>query len=218
MPVDLAPLYQKIQKSGLKASKNAPVSKGIHEIRKHCKKVNALRKLVHSSAPNRKIKKIKKALEEFREKDVERILHHQKPASDSSKKAKDALREARRKWASLDPPSTGQKTERMLEKRLRGSFGKVIRWRKKCRRTGSDEDFHEWRQKTKDLQYQMEILGLSERPLHSRLKEVGDVLGQAHDLYVLNKSPARMKALYKKALGLGARLRFTVSDATVKFH
>ena len=56
-------------------------------------------------------------------------------------------------------------------------------------RDGSDESFHEWRKRTKDLRYGIELLARAwpetMQPMAESAKHLTDLLGNDHDLAVL---------------------------------
>jgi CHAD domain-containing protein len=97
--------------------------------------------------------------------------------------------------------------------------------------TGKAEDFHEWRKRAKDLYYQVRMLCRiwpeQMDAIESELEQLGDFLGDAHDLVLLAgpegakelpKEPKedaealialaqkRQKELQMQALALGAKL------------
>jgi CHAD domain-containing protein len=103
-------------------------------------------------------------------------------------------------------------------------------WRM-AQQTGKSEHFHEWRKRAKDLYYQVRLLCRIWREqmdaMESELKQLGDFLGDAHDLFLLAgpegakelpKAPKeetgalialaqkRQKELQMRALALGAKL------------
>jgi CHAD domain-containing protein len=76
-----------------------------------------------------------------------------------------------------------------IENGLRDAYAKGRRAMKRAMKTPSDDALHEWRKRTKDLRYQLELVaGVSRKalaPLAERAKRLTDLLGDDHDLCVL---------------------------------
>ncbi len=72
-----------------------------------------------------------------------------------------------------------------LEKGLRRSYGRARRRLARVQKTGEAVDFHDWRKRTKELNYQIELLahGLSGEvgALRDRISDVATELGQVTD-------------------------------------
>jgi CHAD domain-containing protein len=72
----------------------------------------------------------------------------------------------------------------VLESDLRRTYRQGrYRMRRVARGKGGAHGAHEWRKRVKDLRYAAEILGL--RPVARRADELGELLGEEHDLVVL---------------------------------
>ncbi len=103
-----------------------------------------------------------------------------------------------------------------LEPGLARAYRRGRRCFQACRKGASDEEFHEWRRRIKDLQYFTELLTfLAPHRLGQRLKRiarVADALGDAHDLVELRNGLTAAHSPVQRgrpatAPGLGGALR-----------
>jgi CHAD domain-containing protein len=89
------------------------------------------------------------------------------------------LRERAQRWELPERPGIA-----IVENDLRRVYRQgQARMRRVARGKGGAHASHEWRKRVKDLRYSAEILGL--RPLAHRADELGELLGEEHDLAVL---------------------------------
>src|SRR5271163_1342934 len=89
------------------------------------------------------------------------------------------LRERAQRWELPERPDIA-----VVENDLRRVYRQgQARMRRVARGKGGAHASHEWRKRVKDLRYAAEILRL--RPLAHRADELGEVLGEEHDLAVL---------------------------------
>jgi CHAD domain-containing protein len=90
-----------------------------------------------------------------------------------------SLRERAQRWNLPERPGIA-----LVEKDLRWIYRQGYdRKGRVARGKGGARKLHEWRKRVKDLRYAAEILGLG--PLARRAEELGDLLGEEHDLVVL---------------------------------
>jgi CHAD domain-containing protein len=85
-----------------------------------------------------------------------------------------------------------------LERGLARSERRVRRALARALETQTEEDFHEWRKRVKELRYQIELLAAgSGKELKAREKELGNLaeeLGQVTDVIVLRRELERLQA------------------------
>jgi CHAD domain-containing protein len=97
-----------------------------------------------------------------------------------------ALRRARKAADELTLSGRGRKGVRRGLKRSRARLDEAFR---AAERERTDEAFHDWRKRAKDLRYQLELLArpktASAGRLAEGLKRLTDLLGEDHDLAVL---------------------------------
>ncbi len=110
------------------------------------------------------------------------------------------LRERAQRWELPERPGIA-----IVENDLRRVYRQGrARMRLLARGKGGAHASHEWRKRVKDLRYGAEILGL--RPLAHRADELGEVLGEEHDLAVLAALlPPPGRAPFKGKRGKRAR-------------
>ena len=110
------------------------------------------------------------------------------------------LRERAQRWELPERPGIA-----VVENDLRRVYRQGrARMRRVARGKGGAHASHEWRKRVKDLRYGAEILGL--RPLAHRADELGEVLGEEHDLAVLAALlPPPGRAPFKGKRGKRAR-------------
>jgi CHAD domain-containing protein len=111
-----------------------------------------------------------------------------------------SLRERAQQWNLPERPGIA-----LVEKDLRWIYRQGYdRKGRVARGKGGARKLHEWRKRVKDLRYAAEILGL--RPLARRAEELGDLLGEEHDLVVLAAQlPPPGQAPFKGKRGRRAR-------------
>lgn len=110
-----------------------------------------------------------------------------------------ALRAAVRRMAGvpakLERAGGGAVTWEWLAPGLKRVYRRGKRAWQVCRAGGDDADFHAWRRRVKDLQYQVELLRfLAPRRLGRmlrRIRAIADALGEAHDLVGLRDALER---------------------------
>ena len=83
--------------------------------------------------------------------------------------------EVARARADLSVKKEGQTLEKSRKKAVKA-------W-KKAKHTDRDEDFHEWRKRTKDLQYQLDFL--DRRARRKRVRRLAHWLGKFHDAVLI---------------------------------
>jgi CHAD domain-containing protein len=94
--------------------------------------------------------------------------------------------ELRKIGADIATLASAEATGPRMKEGLRRTFTQVKKLYGKCRKGGSPKRFHRWRRRAKDLLYQMETL--APRPNKREkiwircLKDLGDCLGEMHDL------------------------------------
>ena len=111
-----------------------------------------------------------------------------------------SLHERAQRWNLPERPGIA-----LVEKDLRWIYRQGYdRKGRVARGKGGARKLHEWRKRVKDLRYAAEILGL--RPLARRAEELGDLLGEEHDLVVLAAQlPPPGQAPFKGKRGRRAR-------------
>ncbi len=201
----------------------------VHQVRKHCKKVRALLRLVRSGArrvqrrENRVLRDLARTLSSSRDAEVAIRTWNRVAATtggDGSKSAgppevlveangagrespadgtRDAIREARTTLLNLLDRVPGWRVEgRGLEVVGRGfekTYRRARRAMRRVERTGSDEDYHEWRKHVKDHWYHLRLLqGVWPEVMRSERDEarrLAEFLGDEHDLTVLRERLVR---------------------------
>jgi CHAD domain-containing protein len=110
------------------------------------------------------------------------------------------LRERAQRWELPERPGLT-----IVERDLRRVYRQGRRRMRRVERgRGGARAAHEWRKRVKDLRYAAEILGL--RPLARRAEELGELLGEEHDLVVLAELlPPPGRAPFKGKRGKRAR-------------
>lgn len=160
--------------------------KKVHELRVKVKRLRALLRLTNRnkkiSSLNNDLRKIGQTLSSVRD-DTVRAKWLQRhglrferkspkiPLHKMERKLSFAQREARRLARQRFEDLPSQRAA--LEKSAR----KMMKCRKKALKKGSDEAYHEWRKRVKDLLYQLEFFGVQQ----AQLKQLGHQLGLAHD-------------------------------------
>jgi CHAD domain-containing protein len=136
--------------------------------------------------------------------------------------AADALTAARDELlvdlAGLDPTAGWD----VLEPGLRDSYAGGLAAMQLAFLAPGDDAFHEWRKRIKDLWYQVQLLrGLCEpqmEALERLLAELGDRLGEDHDLAVLAAAVAAHPGLEARIAGRRQELRARARELGVQVH
>jgi len=229
----------------LQGSKHKRADKAVHEARKSIKRLRAALRLAHDMAPSQLLDAAGDALRDaahalgpLRDQRVltqtGRDLAHcrrgdpppepEGPASDPMlKKAAHRLRNAAGRLSRLIDAGFD---EEGVESGLRRLYKRAAREMEKACKTGSDENLHAWRRRSKDLLYVLESIEAPSR-LIRKFDKLTQKLGDDHDLatfiahhnstaeektheHLLSRAKKRRGPLQKKAFNLGEKL-FAIS-------
>jgi CHAD domain-containing protein len=169
----------------------------------------------------RRFPKILKSLQKYRRRETSRFRD-----KDSIAVARKNLQKTTRRWARLKIKAAGWAA---IEPGLQESYRRGWQACKLARRQPSAEHFHEWRKQVKNFWHQLRLLWpawpAAARSLTERLEQLGELLGEEHDLALLKQFiaahcaneageavalnrliEARQKKLRAAALELGSRL------------
>jgi len=109
--------------------------------------------------------------------------------------AKRNLRKIKRRLAGLEIDANSWAA---IEPGLRRSYGRGRQAAELARRQPSAENFHDWRKRVKNLGYQLRLLcpewPASARGMTDKLEQLGEVLGDDHDLDLLQEFAAAHEA------------------------
>lgn len=194
------------------------VEEMIHEVRKRCKRVRAIVRLLRPHAKplyrqeNATFRDIAQRFSSFRDTDVRLETFDELVGPDESERfapLRDLL--VRRRDTGLLQEQVSLTAREVIEVRerlkradipnesfkligpgLRFCYGRGRRAMSKAYKKQEETAFHEWRKRVKDLGYQMQILRELWPPMLKRLRteldELGDLLGKEHDLTVLGET------------------------------
>jgi CHAD domain-containing protein len=199
----------------------------VHEVRKRCKKVRALLRLVQDVAPklrrreNTAFRDIARTLSDARDADVmletfdaltsdaggalgsesrarlrqalvarrERAVPGQGELGERLRTAEELLRSAEERIDAWSLPAKGFEA---IEPSLRRSYERARRAAKAALAKPSTTRLHEWRKRTKDHRYHVDLLRDVWKPLldahRGELHRMTDLLGEDHDLAVLRET------------------------------
>jgi len=214
----------------------------LHELRLRIKRLKALTRLLRSFAPNaacgilRDMRKLAPDLSELRDRDVALNWIEKRRKNESFRRPSRRDEALFQRHALAQLPKLEKKiklflhsispTKSELDRQFQKNWRKARKLRRHAKLTEIDTDFHHWRRKLKDLQYQIEALrsiGRIGRKCNVRqIKKVALLLGDAHDRVIveeyLKKTSANAStmdlselhdekmSLVKRALEAGAKL------------
>ncbi len=181
----------------------------VHELRVSVKRHRALVRLLKLINPrgtarlNRELRNLGRFLSKFRDDSVRAhwLQKHGFKANSTPVIAASSIQKIESRISSIRE-KLNSKAELLLvnstalNRAVNAGFQKMKKSKEKAVDHKRDEDFHEWRKRTKDLLYQLEYLGVNQyqRPL----RKIGHQLGLAHDCTLAEQFIKAHPRNYKK--------------------